>query len=215
LILFLQNGFRHGYIACYWSHPEYYSYLGIETSKIADVMQSGYFKLSFRSDSEFNSLESIKKMYLESKQKARNIALRISLNNYGATKRQLADLVHDYIVNNVTYFEREADFRYLTYGALVFGDAVCQGYAGAFNMICSELGIDSVAVVNEDHMWNVIKLDGKYYYYDCTWDEPDDGKAPKTTYRGVSEKVIRATHGDFTFYQFAMPQNNKQNIAFA
>ena len=212
---YLQNSLHSGFLACFWSHPEYFSYLNYTVNGVPEIVRDRELKFSFESYSQLNTLESINAMYNDSKKLAKDIALKISLNNYGASKLELAGLVHDYIVDNTTYFHQEKDFRYLTYGALAFGSAVCQGYAGAFNMICHELGINSVAVVNDDHMWNVVKIDGKYYYYDCTWDEPDEGTTAKTTYRGVSERIIRATHGDFIFFKFAMPQDNETDIVLA
>lgn len=88
--------------------------------------------------------------------------------------------VHDWLVNNTTYTKgddpslREAD------GAVVNGQAVCEGYAKAFMYFAQKLGyqcICSVGVANlEDHMWNMVKIGNAWYNVDVTWDDPDDTK---------------------------------------
>ena len=50
---------------------------------------------------------------------------------------------------------------------------VCQGYACAVQYLLEQLGIQSVIVsgmaLGEPHAWNLICLDGEYYYMDATW----------------------------------------------
>lgn len=85
--------------------------------------------------------------------------------------------VHDEICTRTTY-DYDALKRpnkhyhaYSAYGALVGGEVVCQGYSLAFYRICRELGYDVRLVYSDTHGWNIIKLDGKAYYVDCTWDD--------------------------------------------
>jgi hypothetical protein len=54
--------------------------------------------------------------------------------------------------------------------------AVCAGYAKAFQYITNRLGIECEYVrgrckSGEWHAWNIIKLEGDYYYVDATWDD--------------------------------------------
>ena len=50
---------------------------------------------------------------------------------------------------------------------------VCQGYACAVQYLLEQLGIESVIVsgkaLGQPHAWNLICLDGEYYYMDATW----------------------------------------------
>ena len=50
---------------------------------------------------------------------------------------------------------------------------VCQGYACAVQYLLGQLGIQSVIVsgtaLGDAHAWNLICLDGEYYYMDATW----------------------------------------------
>lgn len=51
---------------------------------------------------------------------------------------------------------------------------VCQGYALTFNKFCEMMGIDCDYVFGygrgETHAWDIVKIDGKCYLVDCTWD---------------------------------------------
>ncbi len=105
--------------------------------------------------------------------------------------------VHDYLIDNITYDDDaaeeldedattvEASFAYSGYGALVNGLCVCEGYSKAFQLIMQNLGYECILAwgegIDDLHSWNMLKLDGDYYYFDLTWDDEgdtvdDDGK---------------------------------------
>ena len=85
--------------------------------------------------------------------------------------------ISEFLCENIEYDET-AELAYSTYGALVNGRAVCQGYSAAFNAICQEAGIRSYAVSGTtklsfgrtgNHVWNIVKLeDGNWYELDLT-----------------------------------------------
>ncbi len=81
--------------------------------------------------------------------------------------------VHDYIVDNITYDEGNLKNNNI-YGALVLKDSMCMGYAEAFSAIANKLGYKTYVVSSEalEHAWNMVLLDGCYYFVDCTWDDP-------------------------------------------
>ncbi|MBR1535113.1 MAG: hypothetical protein IJ639_12160 [Ruminococcus sp.] len=72
------------------------------------------------------------------------------------------------------------------YGAIHNGDAVCNGYAQAFELLCKCVGLDCVYIVGGAgtnsmswaestlHAWNAVCLSGKWYMVDTTWDDNDD-----------------------------------------
>ncbi len=82
---------------------------------------------------------------------------------------------HDTIVLNCRYTD-EGDYVSAPYGALVKGEALCEGYARAFAMLCNKVGIENLfatgTVGEEEHMWNMVKVDGAWYNIDVTWDDP-------------------------------------------
>lgn len=91
-------------------------------------------------------------------------------------------LVHDYLTHTVSYGMCPA--HQTAYAALVLKRGLCAAYSRAFQYCLQKLGI-SVACLqgrarNEDHMWNLVRLDDDFYAVDVTWDDPV-GK-PKGTY---------------------------------
>ena len=59
-------------------------------------------------------------------------------------------------------------------------EAVCAGYAGAVQYLLERIGVPCIYVdgstqgSTEGHAWNIVKLDGEYYYVDATnGDQPD------------------------------------------
>ncbi len=91
--------------------------------------------------------------------------------------------LHDYLVTHCQYDSVVANATtssevtslnvYSVYSVLVNQDAVCQGYALTYRYLANLLGLDVDIVISEDlnHAWNVVALDGAYYYVDCTWEE--------------------------------------------
>ena len=57
------------------------------------------------------------------------------------------------------------------YNVFVKGNAVCAGFAKASQIIFSQIGIESYIVqgtTSGEHMWNIVKYNNKYYYFDST-----------------------------------------------
>ena len=64
----------------------------------------------------------------------------------------------------------------LTYtagGALVEGKALCVGYARAMVLLLQEMGVESevLKVSSMNHAWVKVKVNGKWYHADPTWDD--------------------------------------------
>ena len=88
--------------------------------------------------------------------------------------------VYDHIVLNTVYDE-ESDDNQNIISVFLNNASVCQGYAYATQYLLKELGIPCTTVtgmaVNRDgsevtHAWNLVRLDGLYYYVDTTWGDP-------------------------------------------
>lgn len=88
--------------------------------------------------------------------------------------REKIKYVYEWIGDNNTYDDL---FTYFSknqsiYNVFIKGNAVCAGFAKASQVIFQNIGIESMTISGESggpHMWNVIKLDNKYYYYDSTY----------------------------------------------
>jgi|GEM_PF-4113688 len=76
-----------------------------------------------------------------------------------------------------------------SYGTLVLGDAVCGGYAMAFEYLCHLSGIPCLYETGEantdvssgGHAWNLVEADGIWSVVDVTWDD-DDNAATENRY---------------------------------
>lgn len=81
--------------------------------------------------------------------------------------------VYETLIRNTDYMLDAPDSQNL-YSVLVNGASVCQGYAKATQYLLNQLGIPCVLVQGqvepgEGHAWNLLCLDGEYYYIDTTW----------------------------------------------
>lgn len=64
------------------------------------------------------------------------------------------------------------DLGITAYGAMIDNLTICQGYADAFDMLTSMLGMNCVQIFGQGggpHNWNLIELEGNWYHVDCTW----------------------------------------------
>ena len=86
--------------------------------------------------------------------------------------------VHDYIINNSKYDSERADnniINYMSdtaYGPLFEGYALCSGYTDAFELFLEKMHIKSYKVSSNNHIWNAVNLNNKWYNVDLTWDDP-------------------------------------------
>ncbi len=120
--------------------------------------------------------------------------------------------IHDYVIDNCSYKIVESEHVYSSaYGALVNGEAACEGYSKAAKLLLDMAGIENAVVsgVSDNfegsegpHMWNAVKIYGDYYYMDCTWDDPvsDDGESFRMySYFNLNDELIAVTHSDFSY----------------
>ncbi len=101
--------------------------------------------------------------------------------------------LHDYICENTVYDYTSTDMiKQTAYGCLVLHTCVCDGYSRAFYDLANRAGVETYYVLSNkmNHAWNVSKIDGKFYYIDCTW----DGTTTTTyhTYFLKSESYMKA-----------------------
>ena len=90
------------------------------------------------------------------------------------SKYQIELALYDYIIQNCAY-STEADFVQSAYGALIDGEAKCDGRARAFVWALRSFGILSSVITGSDHAWAILYLDGYYYNADPTYDDNEPG----------------------------------------
>ena len=104
--------------------------------------------------------------------------------------REKIRVVHDYIIDNTEYDVlkikniRDNTYKSQTaYGALIEGYATCNGYADAMAIFLDKLNVINYKISNDDHIWNLVYLDGKWYHLDLAWDDPiSDTNINRDTY---------------------------------
>ena len=121
------------------------------------------------------------------------------------TDLELELAVHDYIVGSSTYdkqaisvLETPQENSENPYGILFNKTGICLGYTTAFQLFMDMAQIPCITVYSQDedgdeHAWNQVEIDGKWYYVDCTWDDPvpeNEGRAPYHTYFNVTEEFM-------------------------
>lgn len=96
----------------------------------------------------------------------------------GADDYEKAKTVYTYLIDTADYQESEDDQSMA--GIFWKKRAVCAGYAGAAQYLLEYLGVPciyvegSTAGSTEGHAWNMVLLDGEYYYFDATnGDQPE------------------------------------------
>lgn len=120
----------------------------------------------------------------EAEEKAK---LESAINEYVSLAENVPDdlgkllVVHDAFAKNCRYATEELasgvndDYIYVGYGALVNRFAVCQGNAIALSKIYERLGFETAFCRSEalKHIWNLVKINGKWYHLDETWNDSD------------------------------------------
>ena len=80
--------------------------------------------------------------------------------------------IHDFIINNTDYDEDANDASKSAYGVFKYKKAVCSGYADAVSIFLNNLGIKNYRISNDQHIWNLVLINGKWVHLDATWDDP-------------------------------------------
>lgn len=128
------------------------------------------------------------------------------------SEKEAVIAAHDWIVTNLVYDQGEllavpkkTPDTENPYGALVLRQGICMGYTTLFQLFMDMIGIDSQIIhgdgmgvdVWEEHAWNLVEIDGKYYHVDTTWDDfvPDeDGRMPFHMYTLVPDSAMEVLH---------------------
>ncbi len=131
---------------------------------------------------------------------AQNLVQRICEQYPGQYERALA--LHDYLALNTRYDSKLgiAAQPQATTRLLLDGVAVCDGYAHAYGMLLSMAGIENRFVVGYgdgiEHIWNLVRLEGKWVHIDVTYDDPKPDRNGRVmhSYFAMSDAQLSANH---------------------
>ncbi len=150
----------------------------------------------------------------------------------GKSAYDTAKYYHDLILNNMYYaYEsdgvtpQDAHWAHNIIGFVEYGTGVCETYAEIFHILMNYSGIDCIRVQGiaggGGHAWNLAKMDdGRWYWFDLTWDDYDGGYShtyfcvtddQKLNYRGetfVSDHVPDGLDPEQRF-QYPLPERSR------
>ena len=124
------------------------------------------------------------------------------------------NVVYDHATADTVLSANEEDSAHRTSqtieGVFIRGEAVCGGYAGAYQLLLQKLGIPCVCVTGygygAPHAWCMVFLDGAYYHVDPTWADPqaiDDRQElgyVNYDYLNLTTEDVLRTHEITSFY---------------
>lgn len=107
--------------------------------------------------------------------------VKSKIDTSGMSDEEIVLAYHEYLTSTVSYAYEDyfngtiaANHGYDMYGALVKHSCVCQGYAETMFYLLREAGLSCAIASSENinHAWNIVKIHGKWYHIDATWDDP-------------------------------------------
>ena len=123
--------------------------------------------------------------------------------------------IHDWLIFNVDYDNTYSN--YSAKNAFVDRSCVCQGYAEAFELLAEAAGLEATFVAGvatnssgntESHAWNQVKISGKWYNVDTTWDDPTYAGKPASDHTGnrydyflISKTQLEKDHRADSYYE--------------
>lgn len=122
----------------------------------------------------------------------------------GSTQYETLLGIHDFICSQVFYDKLKKPYSHEIIGPLGHGVGVCEGIAKTVKILCDSLGIWSVIAISDAnpqkgikyrHAWNVVRLNGKYYHMDATFDNTlSHQQEIRYDYVNLSDKQIFCDH---------------------
>lgn len=190
----LQTAFR----CVVQDHPELFYVNGYDYSMymLNDVIHT----ITFRGQYELTVSEiEDTQVYIDDYVEQFMAMVTVDMDNYDKVK-----LAYEIVILNTTYdslAENNQDIR----SVFLYRESVCQGYAEAFQYLLQIMDIPCMVVSGyaggEAHAWNLVQIDGAYYYTDATWGDGLEGQAEEGqvqnvnyNYLNLTSEVISRTH---------------------
>lgn len=142
-------------------HPELYWIKGYELTLEKNIMTLTTIQNMTVDEVEFVTKE------CEDYKKELDKLISDKVNEY-----EISKAAYEYIIKNCKYGKNENDQNILS--VIIDKMSVCSGLSKAYQFLLQEYGIEAATITgltdqNVAHMWNIIKIDGKYYYTDITY----------------------------------------------
>ncbi len=209
-----------------------YEISGDAYSKIYCILEKQEGQL-FYIDSTYYTAEKIREakiIYRDDKEKIPEMqsGLDMAVENalggvtFAAGEYDAVMRIHDYLIDNCEYvIGDENGYSSTAYGCLVEKRANCEGYAKAFGLLASEVGIKNILVTGvtdkgENHAWNQVLVDGSWYNIDVTWDDIGVAGTAGRLYFLCNDMDFGRTHvPDDKYFEPFVCDDSKENFYVA
>lgn len=129
----------------------------------------------------------------------------------GLSEEEKVWLLQDALVSKISY-AKGAYGGQTVVEAMRDGICVCAGYAKTFMVLCRKCGIECYYMEGSGspaHAWNIVRINGKLYYADPTWDDNDN----KAVIGFVKHKYLLSSpdvfgHEQYKFWK--IPESNTE-----
>ena len=129
--------------------------------------------------------------------------------------------LHDWLLEQLNY---DNSLKWSSAeSALTRSSGTCQAYERAYAKLLSAAGIENAETRDtyDGHTWNAMKLDGKWYQVDCTWDDSSENyyNFNRThLYFALSDELMAIAHQGhnkiYTVDGYATPSNSLEHNYF-
>ncbi len=182
--------FHLAYEALYLDHPELLGFVGVDYCKYEDEY------LMCKNISGISKL----RVSLATTRILREIDV-IKRDTKNMNEKDKIIYVYNYVAShNYDHIFMIAKSNQSAYSFFTGGKSVCAGFAKASQIILQNVGIDSMLVVNDNHMWNFVKYNKKWYVFDATVGASYRNKKHSNYYEGLGRTTVDETYGFFKEY---------------
>lgn len=106
--------------------------------------------------------------------------------------------VFEKLIDEVDYVEDSADNQNII-SVFLNHETICQGYAYATQYLLEKLGVSCTTVIGNvsdgPHAWNLVQLDGAYYYMDTTW-----GNSQYLSRQSEQKESVLSKYVDYNYF---------------
>lgn len=112
-------------------------------------------------------------------------------------------IFHDYIASITNYDKEYIDNElndiynpsHKAIGPLIYGKALCGGYADVLAIFLNRLNIPNYRIASEYHVWNLVNIDNQWLHVDITWDDPsNDNNITLDTFLLITTNQLQNLH---------------------
>lgn len=195
--------------------------IGTISSAYEDIMKGNHYLSGHMSRIQFNTSSlgddhriEFTASYLSTRDQEAFVDLEVErianqIIRAGMTDFQKVKAINDYIVLNTEYSTSlgAGVSQHSAYAVLKEGKGVCSGYALAALRLMERAGVEAQYITgragDENHGWNLVRVDGQWYHLDTTWNDPTPNRPGVVSYEYflVPDNYISTTHswvrGDF------------------